>query len=78
MNSQLTGLHHVTAIAGDPQQNVNFYCGVLGLRLVKQTVNFDDPGSYHFYYGDGLGNPGTLLTFLPGRADAVGGAGWGR
>ena len=64
MNPQLSGIHHVTAIASDPQQNVDFYVGVLGLRLVKQTVNFDDPGSYHFYYGDGLGNPGTLLTFF--------------
>lgn len=64
MNPQLTGLHHVTAIAGDPQQNVDFYAGLLGLRLVKQTVNFDDPQSYHLYYGDGAGSPGTLLTFF--------------
>jgi len=64
MNPQLTGLHHVTAIASDPQQNVDFYAGVLGLRLVKQTVNFDDPQSYHLYYGDGTGSPGTLLTFF--------------
>lgn len=64
MSPELTGLHHVTAIASDPQKNVDFYAGVLGLRLVKQTVNFDDPGSYHFYYGDGLGTPGTLLTFF--------------
>ena len=64
MLPQLTGLHHVTAIASDPQQNVDFYAGLLGLRLVKQTVNFDDPQSYHLYYGDGLGNPGTLLTFF--------------
>ncbi len=64
MIPRLTGLHHVTAIAGDPQANVDFYTRVLGLRLVKKTVNFDDPGSYHFYYGDGLGSPGTLLTFF--------------
>lgn len=64
MTSQLLGIHHVTAIAGDPQKNVDFYAGTLGLRLVKQTVNFDDPGSYHFYYGDGAGSPGTLLTFF--------------
>jgi glyoxalase family protein len=64
MTSQITGIHHVTAIAGDPQQNVAFYAGVLGLRLVKQTVNFDDPSSYHFYYGNGGGSPGTLLTFF--------------
>ncbi len=64
MTSPLLGIHHVTAIASDPQKNVDFYAGVLGLRLVKQTVNFDDPGSYHFYYGDGAGSPGTLLTFF--------------
>ncbi len=64
MSHPLTGIHHVTAIAGDPQANVDFYVGVLGLRLVKRTVNFDDPNSYHFYYGDGLGRPGTLLTFF--------------
>ena len=60
----LHGIHHVTAIAGDAQENVNFYAGLLGLRLVKRTVNFDDPQSYHLYYGDGLGRPGTLLTFF--------------
>ena len=64
MNPQLTGIHHVTAIASDPQKNLDFYAGLLGLRLVKQTVNFDDPQSYHLYYGDGAGNPGTLLTFF--------------
>ena len=61
----ITGLHHVTAIASDPQRNLNFYIGLLGLRLVKRTVNFDDPGSYHFYFGDGIGSPGTILTFFP-------------
>ncbi len=61
----LSGLHHVTAIAGDPQRNLDFYAGVLGLRLVKRTVNFDDPGSYHFYFGDETGSPGTILTFFP-------------
>lgn len=60
----LPGIHHITAIAGDPQQNVDFYMGLLGLRLVKQTVNFDDPGSYHLYYGDELGRPGTIMTFF--------------
>jgi glyoxalase family protein len=55
----------VTAMAGDPQRNRGFYEGVLGLRLVKTTVNFDDPGTYHLYYGDGLGSPGTILTFFP-------------
>lgn len=59
------GIHHVTAMASHPQPNVDFYVGQLGLRLVKQTVNFDDPGTYHLYYGDGIGTPGTLLTFFP-------------
>ncbi|MGE3661541.1 MAG: ring-cleaving dioxygenase [Pseudonocardia sp.] len=59
------GLHHVTAIAGDPQRNVDFYTRVLGLRLVKRTVNFDAPDTYHLYYGDTAGNPSTLLTFFP-------------
>jgi glyoxalase family protein len=60
----LLGLHHVTAISGEPQRNIDFYSGVLGLRLVKVTVNFDDPESYHFYYGDGIGSPGTIMTFF--------------
>jgi len=60
----ILGIHHITAIAGDPQQNVDFYTGVLGLRLVKVTVNFDDPEAYHLYYGDGHGRPGTILTFF--------------
>jgi glyoxalase family protein len=61
----IEGLHHVTAIAGQPQPNIDFYTGVLGLRLVKLTVNFDDPTTYHLYYGDGQGHPGTILTFFP-------------
>jgi glyoxalase family protein len=65
MMKQILGIHHVTAIAGDPQTNLDFYAGVLGLRLVKLTVNFDDPGTYHLYYGDGVGHPGTILTFFP-------------
>ena len=64
MTAPLPGIHHVTAIASDPQRNVDFYTGVLGLRLVKLTVNFDDPGAYHLYYGDAVGHPGTLLTFF--------------
>ncbi len=64
MAIKFAGAHHVTAIAGDPQQNVDFYAGVLGLRLVKKTVNFDDPSSYHLYYGDAGGNPGTIMTFF--------------
>src|SRR4029453_12103745 len=59
------GIHHITAIAGDPQRNLDFYAGFLGLRLVKRTVNFDDPGTYHFYFGDEIGRPGSLLTFFP-------------
>jgi glyoxalase family protein len=59
------GIHHITAIAGDPQTNLDFYTETLGLRLVKRTVNFDDPGSYHFYFGDNVGSPGTIITFFP-------------
>jgi glyoxalase family protein len=59
-----TGLHHLTAIASDPQTNVDFYDGLLGLRLVKRTVNFDDPSAYHLYYGDETGTPGTIVTFF--------------
>jgi glyoxalase family protein len=62
---QTTGIHHVTAISGGPQRNVDFYAGTLGLRLVKKTVNFDDPETYHLYYGDGAGSPGTIMTFFP-------------
>lgn len=65
MTSALRGIHHVTAIATDPQRNLDFYTRVLGLRLVKRTVNFDDPGTYHLYFGDGVGRPGTVLTFFP-------------
>ena len=65
MDKKISGLHHVTAIATDPQQNLDFYAGLLGLRFVKRTVNFDDPGSYHFYFGDARGTPGTILTFFP-------------
>ncbi|MEX2511433.1 MAG: ring-cleaving dioxygenase [Cyclobacteriaceae bacterium] len=65
MTKLITGLHHVTAIASDPQKNINFYTQVLGLRLVKKTINFDAPDVYHFYFGDEVGNPGTLLTFFP-------------
>ncbi len=65
MRSQIPGIHHVTAIARDPQANIDFYTEILGLRLVKRTVNFDDPGTYHFYYGDRIGRPGTILTFFP-------------
>ena len=78
----IPGLHHVTAISGPPQANLDFYTGRLKQRLVKRTVNFDDPGTYHLYYGNHLGSPGTILTFFPfvdagpgragpGMADAV-------
>lgn len=60
----ITGLHHVTAVARDPQQNVDFYRNVLGQRLVKRTVNFDSPSTYHFYFADGTGTPGSVLTFF--------------
>ncbi len=60
-----SGLHHLTAIASDPQRNLDFYAGTLGLRFVKRTVNFDDPGTYHLYYGDASGRPGSILTFFP-------------
>ena len=65
MASQTHGIHHVTAISGEAQRNADFYAGLLGLRLVKKTVNFDDPETYHLYYGDGAGNPGTITTFFP-------------
>ncbi|MDQ4075505.1 MAG: ring-cleaving dioxygenase [Chloroflexota bacterium] len=65
MNPAVHGIHHVTAIAGDAQENLNFYVGVLGLRLVKKSVNQDDPGTYHLFYADGAGSPGTDLTFFP-------------
>jgi glyoxalase family protein len=71
------GLHHVTAIASDPQRNLDFYTQVLGLRFVKRTINFDDPGTYHFYFGDDVGGPGTILTFFPWPHAASGRAGGG-
>lgn len=65
MDDRILGLHHITAIANNAQQNYDFYTRVLGLRLVKRTVNFDDPGTYHFYFGDKVGTPGGILTFFP-------------
>src|SRR5262249_20106092 len=62
---RVSGIHHITAISSDPQRTLDFYTQVLGLRLVKLTVNFDDPGTYHFYFGDQVGSPGTILTFFP-------------
>jgi len=73
----MSGIHHVTAIAGQAERNLHFYTHVLGLRLVKKTVNFDDPGTYHLYYGDGQGQPGTILTFFPWEHAARGQLGIG-
>ncbi|RBL89503.1 ring-cleaving dioxygenase [Chitinophaga flava] len=77
MKEQILGLHHITAIAGDAQRNYDFYTKVLGLRMVKKTVNFDDPGTYHFYYGDENGTPGTILTFFPWEGIGQGSNGTG-
>jgi glyoxalase family protein len=76
--ADILGLHHVTAIAGEPQRNVDFYAGILGLRLVKLTVNYDDPTTYHLYYGDGQGHPGTIMTFFPWPGAAGGRIGTGQ
>jgi glyoxalase family protein len=65
MEDKILGLHHITAIAGNAKRNLQFYTDTLGLRFVKKTVNFDDPGTYHFYYGNENGTPGTILTFFP-------------
>ncbi|RTL64225.1 MAG: ring-cleaving dioxygenase [Hyphomicrobiales bacterium] len=72
------GIHHVTAIAGPATRNFDFYTQVLGLRFVKKTVNFDDPGTYHFYFGDEAGSPGSILTFFPWEHAAAGRAGVGQ
>jgi glyoxalase family protein len=72
-----SGIHHVTSIAGSARRNLDFYTGTLALRLVKKTVNFDDPGSYHFYYGDSVGHPGTILTFFAWESAAPGRLGIG-
>jgi glyoxalase family protein len=78
MDRKIPGIHHLTAIAADPQRNVDFYTEILGLRLVKLTVNFDDPGTYHLYYGDERGRPGTILTFFPWTGAARGRRGTGQ
>jgi len=65
MGQLISGIHHITAVASDAQKNIDFYAGILGLRLVKKTVNFDASKVYHFYYGDEQGTPGTILTFFP-------------
>lgn len=78
MTETIPGIHHITAIAGDPQGNLDFYNGTLGLRLVKRTVNFDDPTTYHLYYGNEMGEPGTILTFFPWRGLPAGRGGYGQ
>jgi glyoxalase family protein len=78
LEQPILGIHHVTAIASDPQRNLDFYTEVLGLRFVKRTVNFDDPGSYHFYFGDESGTPGTILTFFAWPMAARGSPGVGQ
>lgn len=65
MDKATSGIHHISAIVGHPQENIDFYAGVLGLRMVKQTVNFDDSGTYHLYFGNNEGKPGTIITFFP-------------
>ena len=75
---ELLGIHHVTAIAGDPQENIDFYVRRLGLRLVKKSVNQDDPSTYHLFYADGARNPGTDLTFFPSPNAARGRPGAGQ
>src|SRR5215212_3550428 len=74
---KLEGVHHVTAITADAPRNVEFYAGLLGLRLVKKTVNFDAPDVYHLYYGDEVGSPGTVMTFFERPGAARGRAGRG-
>ncbi|MBC6948822.1 ring-cleaving dioxygenase, partial [candidate division KSB1 bacterium] len=65
MKNSVHGIHHLTAIAGEAQENLNFYTGVMGMRLVKKSVNQDAPDTYHLFYADGAGTPGTDLTFFP-------------
>ncbi len=77
MPPPLVGLHHVTATVADAQDDLDFCLETLGLRLVKKTVNFDDPGTYHFYFGDEAGQPGTILTFFPWEHAAPGRLGVG-
>jgi glyoxalase family protein len=76
-DASLSGIHHITALSGDAQENLDFYVSVLGLRRVKTTVNFDDPTTHHLYYGDATGRPGTILTFFPWPRAASGRRGAG-
>lgn len=77
LQQSITGIHHITAIASNPKKNLDFYAGILGLRFIKKTVNFDDPGKYHLHYGDERGSPGSVLTFFlyPGARQGRHGAG---
>ena len=77
MENRILGLHHITAIAGNAKRALEFYTKILGLRLVKKTVNFDDPGTYHFYFGDEKGTPGGILTFFPWEGIRQGNPGTG-
>jgi glyoxalase family protein len=77
MKQTILGIHHITAIAGNAKRNYDFYTNVLGLRFVKKTVNFDDPYTYHFYFGDEVGSPGTILTFFPWEGITTGRRGTG-
>ena len=77
MKQAIQGIHHITAIAGNAKRNYDFYTKVLGLRFVKKTVNFDDPHTYHFYFGDEVGSPGTILTFFPWEGITTGRRGTG-
>ena len=78
MEPRILGLHHITAITGSAQRNLDFYTMVLGLRFVKKTVNFDNPGTYHLYYGDEAGSAGTILTFFPWEGMQAGQRGAGQ
>lgn len=78
MSKQTAGIHHITAFAGDPQTNVDFYAGILGLRLVKRTINFDAPDVYHLYFGNEHGSPGTVMTFFPSAGTPRGRIGGGQ
>ena len=78
MNSPLLGIHHVTAVARNPKHNLEFYTRVLGLRCIKRTVDFDEPDTYHFYFGDAQGTPGTILTFFPWTDKPAGRLGTGQ
>src|SRR5688572_18929934 len=77
MSTLISGLHHITLVSGDALRTADFYTRVLGLRLVKKTVNFDDPGSYHLYFGDETGSPGSAITFFEWKGAPRGGLGIG-